>query len=259
MFIGDVFGEAGRDIIVDRLFRLRHMEKVDFVIANCENASHGRGLSAEHAKELFESGIDFVTMGNHTFDRTDFVTFADRLPVVRPGNIEPDKAGKGFMVVNVKNAKVAVMNLEGAAFISPPGDNPFYAADGMLKSIGEDVKIKILDFHAEASGEKKALAVYLDGRVSAVLGTHTHVQTADEMILTHGTAYITDVGMTGVAQESIIGMDADHVIRKMKDNEHVPFIPANGMPEMDYVLLDIDEQTGKTITITRKREMTKNK
>ena len=219
LFIGDIFGEPGRDIIVDKLFRLRHEEKIDFCIANCENASHGRGLSKRNADELLESGVDFVTMGNHTFSNNEIYEFIRDYPIIRPYNLSGLLPGKGFAAVELKNGvRVGIINIEGRVFIEPAGDNPFEAADRALMELRENFgncHVIIVDFHAETSSEKKALGLYLDGRVTAVLGTHTHVQTADEQILSKGTAFITDVGMTGVSGEgSIIGMDSRLVTEK---------------------------------------------
>ena len=247
LFIGDVFGEAGRDIIVDRLFRIRHEEKIDFCIANCENASHGRGLSRRNADELLESGVDFITMGNHTFSNNDIYEYINDYPIVRPCNLSRTLPGKGVAAVEHKGLRIGIINIEGRVFIEPAGNDPFEAADNALKELSEkygQCDIIVTDFHAETTSEKKALALYLDGRVSAVIGTHTHVQTADEQVLKKGTAFITDAGMTGISQgESVIGMDSRLVTEKFIKGVPVRFEPAvKGEVELDGVIMDFEEK-----------------
>ncbi len=245
LFIGDVFGSPGRDLIVDSLFRLRHQEKIDFCIANCENATNGRGLSEAHAKELLDAGIDFITLGNHAFSHNDIYGYIDRLPVIRPINLSSSLPGSGIGVAECKGAKIGIINIEGRVFIEPAGDNPFEAADKAVKELSErygDCEIIIVDFHAETTSEKKALALYLDGRVSAVLGTHTHVQTSDEQILKCGTAFITDVGMTGVCGESVIGMNSRLVTEKFVKGVPVRFEPAMGKASLNAVIIDFNDE-----------------
>lgn len=254
LFIGDVFGEPGRSLIVDGLFKIRHEEKIDFCIANCENASHGRGLSRRNAKELLESGVDFITMGNHTWSNNEIYDYIDEFPVIRPVNFAESLPGRGFAVVTFRGIKIGVLNIEGRVFIEPPGDNPFEAADNAVNEIkSAGAKIIIVDFHAETTSEKKALALYLDGRVSAVIGTHTHVATADEQILKGGTAFITDVGMTGVCDGSIIGMNSRLVTEKFVRGVPVRFEPALGNPELNGVILEFDDNIMSVKSIRRLR------
>ena len=245
LFIGDVFGEPGRDIIVDRLFRLRHEEKIDFCIANCENASHGRGLSKRNAEELLESGVDFITMGNHTFSNNEIYEFINDYPIVRPCNLSKALPGKGVAAVDRKGKRIGIINIEGRFFIEPAGDNPFEAADLALSELSDkfgECDVIIVDFHAETSSEKKALGLYLDGRVSAVIGTHTHVQTADEQVLRKGSAFITDAGMTGVSGDGrVIGMDSRLVTEKFIKGVPVRFEPAKGAAELNGVILDLSD------------------
>lgn len=251
LFIGDVFGSPGRDFIIDHLFRIRHEERVDFCVANCENATHGRGLSRKCADELLSSGIDFITMGNHTWSHSDIFSYIEDYPMVRPVNLARSLPGKGYAVVTCKGIRIGILNLEGRVFIDPPGDNPFEAADEAVEALSAQSDFILVDFHAETTSEKKALALSLDGRVGAVLGTHTHVATADEQILKGGTAFITDVGMTGVCAESVIGMSSRLVTDKMANGVPVRFEPAEGRAEMNAVLLDIDEQTRCVTEIRR--------
>lgn len=255
LFIGDVFGEPGRDLITDKLYKLRHDEKIDFCIANGENASHGRGLSKKNADELLESGVDFITLGNHAFSHKDIFDYIDEYPIIRPFNLSSALPGRGAAAVKCKGFQIGIINLEGRVFIEPAGDNPFEAADRALSELSErcgKCDIIIVDFHAETTSEKKALALYLDGRVSAVLGTHTHVQTTDEQILRKGTAFITDVGMTGVNNEkSIIGMDSLLVTEKFVKGVPVRFEPASGKAVMNAVIIDFDDSDGAAQGIRR--------
>lgn len=253
LFIGDVFGEPGRDFLTDYLYRVRHEEKVDFCIANGENATHGRGLSRGHAEELLAAGVDFITMGNHTWSHADIFDYIGELPIVRPANFPSSLPGRGFASVPCRGMRLGILNLEGRIFIDPPGDNPFEAAEKALSVLSAESDFILVDFHAEATSEKKALAVFLDGRVGAVLGTHTHVAAADEQILKGGTAFITDVGMTGVCAEGVIGMKSGPVLQKMAGGFPARFEPAAGKAEMNAVLLEVSEETGRAVSIRRIR------
>jgi metallophosphoesterase (TIGR00282 family) len=204
LFLGDIVGSAGRKVVKENLPELIKQYKPDFVIANAENAAGGYGLTEKVAEELFSYGIDLLTTGNHVWKK-EFIPYLQKTErVVRPANYGPGAPGKGWSVITKGNLKLAVINLEGRIFMRPL-ENPFIVGKNLAESLKKETPYIIVDFHAEATSEKMALGYFLDGSVSAVLGTHTHVQTSDERVLAHGTAYITDVGMCG-SQESIIGM-----------------------------------------------------
>ncbi len=254
LFIGDVFGVAGRDALFHGLYNIKKRERVDICIANGENAaSNGRGLSGRDACDIIESGVDVITMGNHVWSCREFEEFADRLPVVRPANIGRGRPGKGFIVKEVAGVSVGIGNIEGRAFIDIVGDDPFAAADDMTAAIKEQgAAVTLIDIHAEATAEKKLLAMYLDGKVTAVVGTHTHVQTADETVLDGGTAFITDAGMTGIMRESIIGMAYKGVYDKYALGRKATFEPVKkGTLEIRGVVIDADEKTGLARSIRR--------
>lgn len=257
LFIGDIFGTPGRDALFHGLYDLKKREKADLCIANGENAaSNGRGLSGRDARDIMESGVDVITMGNHVWSCREFEEFADRLPVVRPANIGRGRPGKGFIVTDVNGRRAGITNIEGRAFIDIAGDDIFACADDMtaaMKAAGAE--ITIVDFHAEATSEKKLLAMYLDGKVSAVIGTHTHVQTADETVLPGGTAFITDAGMTGISRESIIGMNYKGVYEKYALGRKASFEPVKkGTLEIRGAVIDVDEETGLSRSIKRVAE-----
>jgi metallophosphoesterase (TIGR00282 family) len=250
LFLGDIFGRPGRSIIFERLRQIRRDWAVTRVVANGENASGGLGLTFKAARQLLDSGIDVLTGGNHTFRHTDLIPlFAATDRLLRPANYPPGAPGTGWQVYRPKDAPpYAVINLLGRTFM-PAVDCPFAAADAILAGLPSDVPVRLVDFHAEATSEKKALGYYLDGRVSAVLGTHTHVPTADAQLLPRGTAYMTDVGLTGPAA-SALGMDPEEVIARFRTGLPRRFAVSKAPPEMQGALLDIDAATGKVVTIT---------
>ena len=241
--IGDVVGTNGCEFLRRHLPALKRTKGIDVVIANGENASDGNGITPAAANHLFDSGVDVITAGNHTFRRREIYDYLDDTEtMLRPANFPPDTPGRGMTVLDMGRSQVAVINLMGAVYLDEHLDCPFRTLDTLLKKPGLP-KICIVDFHAEATGEKRALGYYADGRVSAVFGTHTHVQTADETVLPHGTGYITDVGMTGVI-ESVLGVKAELVIKKQLSRMPVRFDYADGPCKMDCVLFDIDDKTG---------------
>ncbi|MEZ0344811.1 MAG: TIGR00282 family metallophosphoesterase [Caldimicrobium sp.] len=204
LFLGDIVGSAGRKVVKEKLPELIKEYKPDFVIANAENAAGGYGLTEKIAEELFSYGIDLLTTGNHVWKR-EFMPYLQKTEkVIRPANYGPGAPGKGWSIITKESHKLAVINLEGRIFMRPL-ENPFLVGKKLAEELQRETSYILVDFHAEATSEKIALGYFLDGLVSAVLGTHTHVQTSDERILTHGTAYITDVGMCG-SLESVIGM-----------------------------------------------------
>lgn len=240
LFIGDVFSAIGREMIERYLPFLKEKYEIDFVIANVENATHGKGLIKKHYNEFLFQGISFMTMGNHTFAKKelfDYIDEADRLIV--PYNQPKALPGIGSREILFKSRKIRVTNLLGITFMDGKSQNPFEAIDDILANDQSD--IHIIDFHAEATSEKVALGYYLDGKVSAVLGTHTHVTTADEKILPKGTAYQSDVGMTG-PYHSAIGCDVDSIIKRMKMGIMTPFQIAESEGQLRATLLTFNDQ-----------------
>lgn len=247
LFIGDVFSSIGRDMVEKYLPRLKNKYNIDFVIANVENATHGKGLSKKHYEFFLFEGISLMTMGNHTYSKKeifDYIDEADRLIV--PLNQPRALPGVGSRIIRFKGKKIRVTNLLGLTFMDGKSQNPFEVMDDLLKEDESD--IHIVDFHAEATSEKIALGYYLDGRVSAVLGTHTHVTTADEKILPKGTAFQCDVGMTG-PYESVIGCDKDVIVKRMLDGLMSPFTIAQGEGQLRATLLKFENN--KCIDILR--------
>lgn len=251
LFIGDVFGVPGRRIIGDKLDSVKQKYDIDFCIANCENASHGRGVSMSAADFLYGSGVDFITMGNHTWGNGELFSFIDDYPIIRPANYVKGLPGRGWNIVDTVVGKVAVINLLGRVSMDPC-DNPFICADRCLDEIAEQggADAIIVDFHAEATSEKIAMSYYLDGRVSAVIGTHTHVQTADEVVSSEGTAYITDVGMTGT-RAGVIGMKRAQVLEKFVTGMPKRFEPAEGKAVLCGVIIETDTDSIKALSIER--------
>lgn len=253
LFIGDIVGQPGRRIIKERLRDLRRMYHADVCVANAENAAAGFGITASIAKDIFSSGVDIITMGNHTFARSDFYSLAQsEQRIVRPANVSMAWPGFDYAVWDGNGKdKLLIINLLGRVGMDPC-ESPFRAADSMIKDYKEQfgAKMVLLDFHAEATSEKIAMSYYLDGRVSLVLGTHTHVQTADENILERGTGHITDVGMTG-AVNSVIGMDVDASLRRFVDCLPTSYKAASGAAMINGVVAELDPETGKCISIIR--------
>ncbi len=254
LMVGDIVGRPGRRAVKQLIHPLKKKYDIDFVIANGENAAGGNGLTQEIAEELLDDGIDFITMGNHTWDKKEILEFIDLEPrLIRPANYPPGTPGKGSAVVKIaKDIKLGIVNLSGRVFL-PPLDCPFRTAETIVNILSKETKIIIIDFHAEATSEKIAFGWYMDGKASAVIGTHTHVQTADERILPQGTGYITDVGMTG-PRDSVLGVKTDLVISKFITQLPVRFEVATGPAQLNGVLLHINEKTGKTEYIERIQE-----
>jgi hypothetical protein len=239
LFIGDVFSTQGRDMIEEYLPRIKNKYNVDLIIANVENATHGKGLIKKHYDFFLFQGISLMTMGNHTYSKKeilDYIDEADRLIV--PLNKPKALPGVGSRQITFQNKKIRVTNLLGITFMDGKSQNPFESIDELLEN--DDSDIHIVDFHAEATSEKIAMGYYLDGRVSAVLGTHTHIPTADEKILPNKTAYQTDVGMSG-PYESVIGCDKDIIIKRMIDGLMSPFTVAQGEGQLCATLLTFND------------------
>ncbi len=249
LFIGDIFAYAGRQALYNWLKDIRKEHSIDFCIANAENASHGRGLTRSGADEIYASGVDFITLGNHAWSQRDTFSFINDFPMVRPANFQKNLPGKGFDIVNTPKGDIGIINLQGRVYMDLC-DNPFDCILECISKIREVTNIIIVDFHAEATSEKIALAMYIDGIASAVIGTHTHVQTADEQILAGGTAFISDVGMTGPIN-SIIGMNISCVMDRFVSSIPSKFEPAKGAYMLNAVVVDIDSSTGKANDIYR--------
>ncbi|WP_028307288.1 TIGR00282 family metallophosphoesterase [Desulfitibacter alkalitolerans] len=250
LFIGDIVGRPGRNIVKSMLPQLKVECSPDVVIVNAENAAGGNGLTEQVANELYNDGVDFITLGNHVWDKKDILDFIDREErIVRPANYPPGTPGKGYKVFTKNNIKLSVINLQGRVYMQAL-ECPFRTMDNILAHIANQTNIIIVDIHAEATSEKMALGYYLDGKVSAVLGTHTHIQTADDKILPKGTGYITDVGMTG-PYESILGIKKENIIARFLTHMPNRFEVATGTSQLNAVILEVDNVTGKAVSIER--------
>lgn len=251
LVMADIVGRPGRRAVKGLLPGLQKEHNIDFVIANAENAAGGRGLTRQVMDELLTSGIDVLTMGNHVWDNKDIFNFVDdEFRLVRPVNYPPYCPGQGYHVYTGGiNKKIAVINAMGRVFL-PPLDCPFRTVAEVIDEVKEQSDIIIIDFHAEATSEKLAMGYYFDGKVTAVLGTHTHIQTADERILPGGTAYITDLGMTGPL-ESILGMEKEMVINKIIYQRPVRLEVASGTAILQGVILNIDDDSNQVLKIER--------
>jgi len=241
LFISDIVGSPGRQIVHDRLADIVAQRQTDLVVANGENAASGFGITPRLAEELLGAGIDVLTGGNHSWDRREILDYIPQQPrLLRPANFPEGNPGSGAFVGAAKNGvKYAVLNLQGRVFLRAI-DDPFRKADSELGKLPADVSFVLVDMHAETTSEKIAMGYYLDGRVTAVVGTHTHVATADERVLPQGTAYITDVGMTG-PHAGVIGMDREGIIRKFLDGMPARFDVASGDVQMHTVLIETDD------------------
>src|SRR6202795_2853438 len=253
LFIGDIVGSPGRQIVHDRLADIVAPRHIDLVIANGENSASGFGITPRLADDLLKTGVEVLTGGNHSWDRREILEYMPHQPrLLRPGNFPEGNPGSGLYLGTAKNGvKYAVLNLQGRVFL-PAIDDPFRKADSELAKLPAEVAFVLVDMHAETTSEKIAMGWYLDGRVSAVIGTHTHVATADEHVLPGGTAFQTDVGMTG-PHNGVIGMDKAAIIRRFLDGQPARFEVATGDIQMNTVLIDVDETTGRARGIERLR------
>ncbi len=250
LFIGDIVGKPGRSIVKALLPGLIDKLKINLVVANGENTAGGFGITEKVAKELFQQGINVITTGNHVWDKKEDISYIDREPyILRPLNYPPGVPGRGSLLYEINGLKIGIINLAGRVFMTPV-DCPFRKAEEEIERLSKQTRIIVIDFHAEATSEKIALGYFLDGRVSAVIGTHTHVQTADERILPKGTAYITDVGMTGPI-DSIIGIEVPQIIERFLYQMPRKFEVAKGRSLLSAVLVDINTETGLSRSIQR--------
>lgn len=251
LLIGDIFASPGRNVVANNLQRIISEEKIDLTIANAENSAGGFGITPLIAQELFGLGLQVLTTGNHIWDKKEIFEYLPREPrLLRPANYNSDLPGSGILVVKARNgAEVAVMNLQGRVHM-PSIDCPFRKANEILSDLNPNVRVRIVDFHAELTSEKMAMGWHLNGRVSAVIGTHTHIPTADERILSGGTAYQTDVGMTG-PYDSIIGSDKDLSLRRFTTSLPIRLDAAKGGPELHAIIVTVDESTGRATAVKR--------
>jgi len=251
LFIGDTVGKAGRSIVHQYLKELQETLAVDLTILNCENAAAGFGVTPRIADELFDWGIDVLTSGNHIWDKKEIMPYlSTNSRLLRPANYPEDNPGRGMTILKTRSGEeAAVLNLQGRVFM-PPTDDPFRVADAELAKIPNHIKVIFVDMHGEATSEKVAMGWYLDGRVSAVVGTHTHIPTADETILPGGTAFLTDVGMAGPFH-SVIGVIKEEVIRRFLTSIPDKFEAASLDARLNAVFVDVDSATGKARSIER--------
>lgn len=249
LFIGDVVGKVGRRMLKERIPYYVNKYDIDFVIANGENATHGKGLNRNHYFELLDAGVDAITLGNHYMSKSEILRYIDNVDrLIRPYNLIKDFAGEGTVVFDVNGISVRVTNILGSAFMDEVVNAPYYSILTIL-SEEEPATVHIVDFHAEATGEKQSLAYALDGKVTAVLGTHTHVQTNDAHILPQGTAFISDVGMTGFA-DGVLGSTKETVVNKLIYGQQSKFqTPDEGRGLFSAVVIEVDDNTGLSTNI----------
>lgn len=248
--VGDLIGSAGIKELKNVLPEIREKENIDFVIVNGENSAEGMGITQKNFDDIMELNVDVVTMGNHTWGKKDIFKFINHPKLIRPANYPKGVVGKGYGIYNCKDKKIAVINLIGRVDINVLSENPFILAKEIVENLEKLVDIIIVDFHAEATAEKIALGHFLDGKVTAIFGTHTHVQTADDKILPKGTGYITDIGMTG-PENSVIGMDIDVSIKRFETTLPERYKIAEGKCIFNGVIFDIDDISNKVINIKR--------
>jgi metallophosphoesterase (TIGR00282 family) len=250
LIVGDVCGRPGRSAFAQYVPQLKKKYAIDVVVVNGENSAGGKGITRKSLDALYHGGADIITSGNHVWDKRDVLEFIDQEPfLIRPANYPEGAPGKGYCIYPFRAKNIAVINLSGRAFM-PPMDCPFQKIDEILREIDGQYDIALLDMHAETTSEKMAMGWYLDGRVSCVVGTHTHIQTADERILPEGTAYITDLGMVG-PWNSVLGVQTDRILEKFQTCRPVRFDLAEGPNVFSAVLVEFDDTTNKTTAIQR--------
>ncbi|GAB6157548.1 TIGR00282 family metallophosphoesterase [Desulfotomaculum varum] len=251
LMIGDIVGRPGRKALLDNLSFIRQEQNIDFVIANGENAAGGHGITKDIARQLYAAGVDVFTMGNHVWNKKEIISYIDKEKrLLRPANYPPGTPGAGFNIFQSQTGHaIAVINISGRIYMQEL-DCPFRTVDNILEQLKDKTKLIFVDFHAEATSEKVAMGWYLDGRVTAICGTHTHVQTADERILPKGSAYITDIGMTG-PRDSVIGVSTHLVIEKFITQMPRRFEVADSSYQFNAVVIDVDPNTGTALKIER--------
>ena len=251
LFIGDVVGSPGRNMLTEYLPKLKEKYRPQITIVNGENAAAGKGITEKIYKQFLNLGIQTITMGNHTWNKREIIDFIDDAPyLIRPANFPQNNPGKGIVYIKSNEYEIAVINLQGRVFLDPH-DDPFTKADELIAEARKRTNLIFIDFHAEVTSEKQAFGWYVDGRVSAVIGTHTHTQTADERILPNGTAYLTDAGMTG-PYDSILGVEKESIINRFLTNMPTRFeVDKQGRNQLNGCIIDIDVATGKAKSIDR--------
>lgn len=253
LFVGDIFGKPGRAILSGVLSSIVKERGIDFVIINCENAASGKGLTVKTMNELFGCGVDGMTSGNHIWDKGEIYEYlSSELRIVRPENSNAKAYGQGSTVIEKNGKRLGLINIQGQVFM-PPVDSPFYAVDAAIDRFANENIPILVDFHAEATSEKIAMGYYLDGRVAAVVGTHTHVQTADETVLPGGTAYISDVGMTG-GHGGVIGVKREIILHRYLDGLPAKFEVSEESPRLNAVVIEIDDESCRAVNIARINE-----
>lgn len=251
LVIGDIIGSSGVKKVTETIPNFKKENNIDFIIANAENSADGMGITQKIFEDLKRSNIDVMTMGNHTWGKREIFNIINEKELIRPANYPKNVPGKGYEIYNCMGKNIAVINLIGRVDIAVLSENPFLVVEEILKEIKDKSDIVILDFHAEATAEKIAMGYFLDGKVNCVYGTHTHVQTADEIILKNGTAYITDIGMTGPI-ESVIGMDIEASLKRFVTTLPERYkMSADKNVMLNGIILDIDDETCRTKKIER--------
>lgn len=257
LFLGDIVGEPGRKAVIGRVPSLKREEKIDFVIANAENSAAGRGVTPKISIDLLRCGVAVLTSGDHIWDQKEIVDYLPTEPrLLRPINYPENTPGHGSVVLETEKGKVGVINAQGRTFMNPPLDNPFVSVENEVQRLRDEegVKVIFVDFHAETTSESIAMGYHLDGKVSAVAGTHTHVQTADERILELGTAHITDAGMCG-PERSVLGRSVESVVWRFKTGMPTRFPVAKGQVRLCGLIVDVDEESGKCLMVRRYNEL----
>jgi hypothetical protein len=251
LFLGDVVGEPGRKAVIESLPSLKKERGIDFVVVNGENAAAGRGITPKLSIDLLRAGVSVITTGDHIWDQKEIIPFIDTEPrLLRPINYPDRTPGQGSIVLETAKGKVGVINVQGRTFMLPHLENPFRIIDGAVARIREETRVIFVDVHAETTSERIAMGRFLDGRVSAVIGTHTHVQTADEQIFPGGTAFLCDAGMCG-PMESILGREIEPIVARYITNMPVPFPVAKTRVKLHGALIEIDERSGRALSIER--------
>lgn len=248
--IGDLVGNLGLQMLKKELANIQEAEHIDFTVVNGENVASGMGMTKRDYNELCKLNIDVITMGNHTWGKMDIFSFINENNIIRPANYSKGVPGHGYSIIEKNDKKIAVINLIGRTDMPVQSENPFLCVDKIINKIKDEVDIIVVDFHAEATAEKIAMGYYLDGRVNAIFGTHTHVQTADEKILSGGTAYITDIGMTGPS-DSVIGMDKQVSIKRFVTSLPERYRVAEGESILNGIVVEINDKDCKTKSIYR--------
>ena len=248
--VGDLVGENALKKLRHDLEKIRENEKIDFIIVNGENVAEGMGMTENNFNDILATGVNVITMGNHTWGKKDIFKFIDHPKLIRPANYNQGVVGKGYTISECNGKKIAVINLIGRVDMNVLSENPFLVANRIVEKIKNDVDIIIVDFHAEATAEKIAFGYYMDGKVTAIFGTHTHVQTADEKILPNGTGYITDIGMTG-PKNSVIGMNIETSIKRFETTLPERYKIADGETILNGVIFEINDENCKVEKVKR--------